>query len=216
MNFSVSFGLSIDSTLLMLHSFKDLSINTSHTQFRVKMKKLWPQQVEEEKHANRQKLCRDISRLCHKARNKVRNVVATNPNYVVTKIEDKLCCNKVYYVMTKPKTNFFAIKFFLSQQRFFCCNKDFMLQQRFLYRDKDFSVATKISISQQSFSITIEIFLSQQSFSLSQQNFSDATKFFFVATEFFCRNKVFLCHNKIFLLQRSFTMLRHCAQPSEC
>ena len=46
-----------------LHStFKDLSNNTLHTQIKVKMKKLWPQQVREEKQVVEHKLCRDISR----------------------------------------------------------------------------------------------------------------------------------------------------------
>ena len=53
------------------------------------MKKLWPQQVEEKKQADKQKLCRDVSRLCRdKASDKSRN-------FVPTKSEDKLCRNKV-------------------------------------------------------------------------------------------------------------------------
>ena len=44
-----------------LHStFKEISNDTSHTQFRVKMKKLWPQQVEKEKQAAEQKLSRQF------------------------------------------------------------------------------------------------------------------------------------------------------------
>ena len=44
----------------LLHSiFKELSNNNSHAQIRVKMKKLWRQQVGEEKQAIEQKLCRD-------------------------------------------------------------------------------------------------------------------------------------------------------------
>ena len=70
------------------YKFKYLSNDTSHAQFRVKMKKLWPQEVEEEKQAVEQKLCRD------KANNKGRNFVATNLDYVTTKLEDKLCCDK--------------------------------------------------------------------------------------------------------------------------
>ena len=90
-----------------MHStFKELSNDTSHAQFRVKMKKLCPQQVEEEKQAAEQKLCCDISKLCHdKASNKARHFVPTNLDYVATKLEDKLysdkakdklCCNKVF------------------------------------------------------------------------------------------------------------------------
>ena len=48
---------------------------------------------------------------------------STNPNYVATKLEDKLCHNKVYYVVTKPKTNFAAAKFFCHNRVFLCRNK---------------------------------------------------------------------------------------------
>ena len=45
---------------LCLHStFKELSNEYSHAQIRVKMKKLWPRQVEEEKQVAVQKLSRD-------------------------------------------------------------------------------------------------------------------------------------------------------------
>ena len=44
----------------LLHfTFKDLSNEYSHTQIRVKMKKLWPRQVGEEKQVAVQKLSRD-------------------------------------------------------------------------------------------------------------------------------------------------------------
>ena len=49
------------------------------------------------------KICRD----------KARNFVVTNPDYVATKLEDKLFRDKA---KDKPKTNFVATKFF-------CCNK---------------------------------------------------------------------------------------------
>ena len=43
-----------------LHStFKDLSNEHSHAQIRVKMKKLWPRQVGEEKQVVVRKVCRD-------------------------------------------------------------------------------------------------------------------------------------------------------------
>ena len=43
-----------------LHSkFKELSNEYSHVQIRVKMKKLWPRQVGEEKQAAVRKVCRD-------------------------------------------------------------------------------------------------------------------------------------------------------------
>ena len=43
-----------------LHStFKDLSNEYSHAQIRVKMKKLWPRQVGEEKQVAVRKVCRD-------------------------------------------------------------------------------------------------------------------------------------------------------------
>ena len=152
----------------LLHStFQDLSNNTSHAQFRVKMKKLWPQQVEEENQAAEQKLCHDISRFCHdKASEKARNFVATNPDYVATKLEDKLCRDKV---KAKPKTNFVTTKFFFCCNKYFfvatklfCCNKGFLLQQRIFCCNKEFSVVTKISLSQQSFSIATKNFLLQQ------------------------------------------------------
>ena len=67
------------------------------------MKKLWPQQVGEEKQATEHKLCRDISRLCHdKASNKARNFFATNPDYVATQLEDKLCPDKVLVRTSNP------------------------------------------------------------------------------------------------------------------
>ena len=76
MNFYVSFGASNGLNLPWLHStFKELSNDTSHAQIRVKMKKLCPQQVEEEKNkllsknyvATKQgtELCRDELRFCH-------------------------------------------------------------------------------------------------------------------------------------------------------
>ena len=46
--------------LSCLHStFKDLSNEYSHAQIRVKMKKLWPRQVGEEKQVAVRKVCRD-------------------------------------------------------------------------------------------------------------------------------------------------------------
>ena len=64
-------------------TFKELSNDISHTKIQVKIKKLWPQQVEEAKQAVEKELCRDISRLCHnKASDKARNFVEKNPNYV--------------------------------------------------------------------------------------------------------------------------------------
>ena len=78
---------------LWFHStFKELPNDTSHAQIRVKMKKLWPQQVGEEKQVVEQKLCHDISRLCRdKANRQARNFVATKFYYVATKTKDKLC-----------------------------------------------------------------------------------------------------------------------------
>ena len=86
-------------------TFKETSNDTSHAQLRVKMKKLWLQKVKEEKQATEQKLCRYNSRLCRdKASNKARNFVSKKPDYVATKLEEKLCCKNVYDFMTKPKT----------------------------------------------------------------------------------------------------------------
>ena len=86
-----------------LHStFKEISNDTSHTQFRVKMKKLWPQQVEEEKN-------RQLSK----------NYVATFPDYVVTKPENLSRQN--FYVMTKLEDNFYVVT------KFICLEKVFML-----------------------------------------------------------------------------------------
>ena len=83
---------------------KELSNETSHAQIRVKMKKLWPQQVGEEKQASEHKLCRKISRLCpDKAINKAKNFVATNPYYVATKLEDKICCDKAKDKLCRDK-----------------------------------------------------------------------------------------------------------------
>ena len=113
MNFSIAYRASNTSTPPWLHStFKELSNHTSHAQFRVKMKKLFPQQVEEEKPIAEQKLCRDIFRLCcDKASDKARNFVVTKflchdkvrrqtllrqSFYVVTKSEDKLCRDKIF------------------------------------------------------------------------------------------------------------------------
>ena len=75
---------------LCLHStFKHLSNDTSHIQIRVKMKKLWLQRVREEKQVAEHKLC------CDKANSRARNLVATNPDYIATKLEDKLYRDKV-------------------------------------------------------------------------------------------------------------------------
>ena len=62
----------MDEIYSFFHStFKELSNDTSHAQIRVKMKKLWPQQVGEEKQVAEQKLCHDISKLCcNRARRK--------------------------------------------------------------------------------------------------------------------------------------------------
>ena len=58
----------MDPFYLLFHSkFKDLSNDTSQAQFRVKMKKLWPQQVVVEK--------QELSK----------NYVAKFPDYVATK-----------------------------------------------------------------------------------------------------------------------------------
>ena len=43
----------------MYSTFKDLSNEYSHAQIRVKMKKLWPRQVGEEKQVAVRKVCRD-------------------------------------------------------------------------------------------------------------------------------------------------------------
>ena len=77
-----------------LHStFKYISNNTSHAQFRVKMKKLWPQQVEEEKQAAEHKLCRDKAsdKASDKAIDKANNKVLLCRN----KVSEKLCRDKV-------------------------------------------------------------------------------------------------------------------------
>ena len=51
--------------LSWLHfTFKDLSNEYSHAQIRVKMKKLWPRQVGEEKQVVVKKVCRD-QEVCH-------------------------------------------------------------------------------------------------------------------------------------------------------
>ena len=149
--------------------FKEISNDTSHAQIRVKMKKLWPQQVGEEKQVTKQKLCRDISRFCRdKASNKARNFVTTNLDYVATKLEDKLCRDKA-----KDKL---------------CRNKVFLLRQ-------SFSIATKFFLSRQSFSIAIKffscdkvIFIATKFFYhykvfMSLKNFYVVTKFYFVATK---------------------------------
>ena len=96
-------------------TFKEFSNDSSHAQIQVKMKKLWPQQVGEEKQASKHKLCSDISRLCRdKANNKAKKFVTTNPDYIATKLEDKLCCDKVLLCRDKTKdklkTNFVATK----------------------------------------------------------------------------------------------------------
>ena len=123
--------LRLNSTL------KNLSNDTSHAQICVKMKKLWPRQVGEEKQAANHRLCRD----------KAKNFVMTNPDYVEPKLEDKLCRNKVFYVATKPKKNFVATKNFLSQQQFLCRNKVFLLQQRFFCCNKDFLLQQSFFLS---------------------------------------------------------------------
>ena len=72
----------MDQIYSWLHStFEDISNDTSHAKIRVKMKKLWLQQVGEEKQATEYKLCYDIYRLCC---DKARKFVVTNPHYVVT------------------------------------------------------------------------------------------------------------------------------------
>ena len=112
------------------------------------MENLWPQQVGEEKQVAEHKLCRDISRLCRdKANNKARNFFMTNPDYVATKLEDKLCrdkakdklcynkvldklChNKVYFVATK--FYFDATKFTLWQQSFTLLQQSFIMSRHY-------------------------------------------------------------------------------------
>ena len=105
MNFFVSSkALNGSNPPCLRSTFKELSKNTSHAQIRVKMKKLWFQQVGEEKQATEHKLCRD----------KARKFVTTNLDYVATKLEDKICREKVLLCRNKTKdnskTNFFAIK----------------------------------------------------------------------------------------------------------
>ena len=136
----------MDQLYSWLHyTFKDISNNTSHAQIRVKMKKLWHQQVGEEKQAAEQKLFHDISRFCHdKANNKAINFFATNPDYVITKQEDSFffffCRNKVFLL----RKFFYRDKFFLLQQSFSIVTKFFLLRQsfsvatKFLCRDKVF------------------------------------------------------------------------------
>ena len=82
------------------------------------MKKLWPQQVGEEKQVVEHKLCRDISRLCYeKSSNKVRSFVAKNPDYVTTKLEDKLCCDKFLLCHDKAKEKLCRDKFLLYRNK---------------------------------------------------------------------------------------------------
>ena len=91
------------------------------------MKKLWPQQIGEEKQAVEHKLRRDIFRLCHdKANNKDRNFVMTNPDYVATKLEDKLCREKA---KDKTKTNFIATNFYFAATKFLCRDKVFFMSR---------------------------------------------------------------------------------------
>ena len=49
----------VQITSWMHSTFKDLSNEYSHAQIRVKMKKLWPRQVGEEKQVAVRKVCRD-------------------------------------------------------------------------------------------------------------------------------------------------------------
>ena len=84
--------------MVQLHSwlyftFKDLSNDTSHAQFRVKMKKLWPQQVKEEKQATEHKLC------CDKASNKV----LLYRNKVLDKVLGLQNADVVTQVLEKPE-----------------------------------------------------------------------------------------------------------------
>ena len=162
MNFCTLSGASNASTYFWFHStFKDLSNDTLRTQFRVKMKKLWPQQLKEEKHATKQKLCCDNSRLC---RDKAKNFVTTNPDYVVINLEDKLCRNIKISITTK---------IFLLPQRFFYHNKDFFVTTEFFYRNRVFLLQQNVSGATKFFFVATEffcrdkIFLSQESFSLS-------------------------------------------------
>ena len=124
--------------------FKDISDNTSHAQIRVTMKKLWHQQVGEEKQVVEQKLFHDISRFCRdKASNKA----------------IKLFCDKPRLCHNKARRQFF---FFLSQQSFsietvFLSRQIFSVATKFFYRDKVFFVATK-------FFCCNKVFMSRQSF----------------------------------------------------
>ena len=67
-------------------TFKELSNEYSHTQIRVKMKKLWPRQVGEEKQVIVQKLSRD------------QEIVLQPENLVTTR---KLCHDQKTCVATK-------------------------------------------------------------------------------------------------------------------
>ena len=150
------------------------------------------------------------------------NFVTTSLDYVATKLEDKLCHDKVFYVATKPKTNFviknilccnkeisIVTKISLSQQSFSITIEIFLLQQRNLCHVKDFSVSvmSKISLSQQSFSIVTEIFMLQQRNLCCDKHFSVATKFSFCNRDFSIATKKsqsqqsFYVAMEIFLLQ---------------
>ena len=93
------------------------------------MENLWPQQVGEKKQVVEHKLCRDIYRLCRdKASNKAKNFFTTNPDYVATKLEDKLyrdkakeklCCNKVLDKLCCNKVYFVATKFYFIATKFY-------------------------------------------------------------------------------------------------
>ena len=118
---------------VQLHSwsyftFKEVYNDTLHAQIRVKMKKLWPQQVGEEKQAAKHKLCRGISRLCRdKTSNKARNFVATNLYYVVIKLEDKLCCDKVLLCRNKAKDKLCLNKVLLCGNKVLLCGNKVLL-----------------------------------------------------------------------------------------
>ena len=71
-------------------AFKELSNDTSHAQILVKMKKLWLQQVGEEKQIPKQKLCRDRV-----------HFVATKSQCRLCLDKILLCCDKLHFVATK-------------------------------------------------------------------------------------------------------------------
>ena len=169
--------------------FKDLSNDTSHAQIQVKMKKLWPQQVGEEKQAAEQKLCRDISRLCCNRARRKPETLSQQIFFMSRQIQKKILSQQSSVCrdlgQNKAKTDFVVTKFYYVVTEFIFSQQSHSAN---FVATKFYYVAIEFTWSQQSHSanfVMTKFYYVVTEFTLSQQSHNEnfvATKFYYVAT----------------------------------